>query len=195
MKPTEKRMAGDYEVFQSIEIGPREIILCENKDLSPKYVCTSVEYSFGMELYPDARGSDDYIEILRDFVDRINHELNVLEQNKQTDINIITPEQCNPVSDYDSLVGKVVVRRLDTLKREYQSDRNQLYLATGGNGTRAGAMGNAVFAFCLGDKEECRIERFQLLGVIKDNEMPEWAKKSLTEIQNQRKHREDIDAR
>lgn len=195
MEPNEKRMAGDYEVIQSVEIGPREIIVCESKNLSPKYVCSFVEPFAGMELYPDAKGNDDYIEVMKDFIGRIGQAIEVLEQNKQTDINIIKPEQCEPCSDFDSLIGQVVVLRADTLKREYRSDRNQLYLASGGNGAYAGKIGNAVFGYNLDDKKQDRLERYNLMGVIKESEMPAWAKQALSELQTQLKQRDDMDAR
>lgn len=195
MSKNEKRMAGEYEVIQSIEIGPREIIVCENKEKSPRYVCSFVEYFGVLELYPDEKVSDDYIEIMKDFVGRISHEIEELEKNKPKETSIITAEQCEPLSDFDSLVGKVVVVRADTLKREYQSDRNQLYLASGGNGARAGAIGNAVFAYNLDDKKQVRLERYDLLGVVKENELPEWAKSSFAELQKSIKERSDIDAR
>jgi len=43
-------------------------------------------------------------------------------------------------------------------------------------------MGNAVFCYNLSTKEHTRWARYDLLGVIKKDEMPEWAKEGLSEI-------------
>jgi len=43
-------------------------------------------------------------------------------------------------------------------------------------------MGNAVFCYNLATKEHTRWERYDLLGVLKKDEMPEWAKEGLAEI-------------
>ena len=70
-------------------------------------------------------------------------------------------------------------RFTDTLKEEYWTPENQLWLCTGGFGSHPRARGRAVYATCLGDGEEARWNRSDFLGVLKEKCMPAWAKEKL----------------
>ena len=70
------------------------------------------------------------------------------------------------------------------LNEEYWSPENQLWLATGGFGCDPNASGRAVYATCLYDGEETRWNRHQIVGVLKDEFMPDWAREKLDELQN-----------
>ena len=119
---------------------------------------------------------------MREFSNRISDRVSEIEKTAPKDSKIITAEQCIPVNDFKNLTGKVVVIAPDNIKREYQNERNQLIYVTGGNGARLNAMGNGVFGYNLSTKEHVRWERYDLLGVIKDEAMPEWAKEGLDEV-------------
>ena len=59
---------------------------------------------------------------------------------------------------------------------------------TGGNGA-TGGRGNAVFGTCLATGEKSRWERYDVLGEIKPECMPDWAKEALTKIKEQQKEK------
>lgn len=83
--------------------------------------------------------------------------------------------------------------KTDILQREYRSIAHQLYLADGGFGCSPKGNGNAIFAYNLYTGKETRIEKYDVLGVIKDEKMPEWAKEKLVKIQQKKqKSKEDI---
>ena len=69
---------------------------------------------------------------------------------------------------------------------EYQHAAYQLILADGGNGA-SGGRGQAVFGTCLATGERSRWERYDVLGEIRPERMPQWAKEALNAIQNQEK--------
>lgn len=49
------------------------------------------------------------------------------------------------------------------------------------------AGGQAVFGTCLADGKHARWERYDVLGEIKPEKMPDWAKEALTKIKEQEK--------
>ena len=71
---------------------------------------------------------------------------------------------------------------------EYQHPAYQLVLADGGNGA-TGGRGNAVFGTCLATGERARWERYDVLGEIKPECMPQWAKEALAKIKEQQKEK------
>ena len=93
---------------------------------------------------------------------------------------------CEPGTDKLDFEGKVVVLSTDTLKESCWSQRDQLWLATGGFGCRANSSGRAVFATCLGDGEETRWNRTDFSGVLKEELLPDWAREKLLELKGQR---------
>ena len=111
--------------------------------------------------------------------------VNILAQNlikKFQNLNLFSSKHCE--EECADMEGKVIVLSHTALKEEYWTPENQLWLATGGFGCRADARGRAVYATCLYDGEEARWSREQVAGVIKDEFLPDWAKKRLESIQN-----------
>ena len=95
-------------------------------------------------------------------------------------LNLFTREHCDKdISDYED---KVVVISHKQLKEEYWSPENQLWLATSGFGCSPTAIGTAVYATCLIDDDRNRWSRHQVLGVLKDEYLPDWAKQKLEEM-------------
>ena len=78
--------------------------------------------------------------------------------------------------------GKVLVLRPNALKEEYWSDRNQLWVGETGFGCSPTAVGQAVFATCLGDGEKARWERADFLGVMDEKYLPDWAQEKLADL-------------
>jgi hypothetical protein len=93
---------------------------------------------------------------------------------------------CEPGTDKLDFEGKVVVLSPDVLKESCWSQRDQLWLATGGFGCRSSGSGRAVFATCLGDGEETRWNRTDFVGVLKEDLLPDWAREKLLELREQR---------
>ncbi len=85
---------------------------------------------------------------------------------------------------YDENVkGKVLVMKPSTLKEQYWTIGNQLWLAESGFGCDPKSSGRAIYAVCLSDGEHCRWNREDFVGVLDEKYLPEWAKQKLEEIQ------------
>ena len=109
------------------------------------------------------------------------------EQEKfKFDKTPFTAADCIPDKKSESIIGKVVVIDAEPKRYEYQHAAYQLVLADGGNGA-SGGRGQAVFGTCLATGERSRWERYDVLGEIRPERMPQWAKEALNAIKNQEK--------
>lgn len=73
MENEEKRMLGDYEVRQSIHIGKKEVVFGVNEaDKYPFMVCfCTYDNPFSAAWATEAVGTDDYLEAMQIFTDRV----------------------------------------------------------------------------------------------------------------------------
>lgn len=187
----EKRMVGSYEVEQGIFIGKKEVLFgVSQKEEYPFMVCyCDYNNPFSAPWYTEAVGTDDYLEAMELFCDRVQAQI-VLTRSEQEKFKFartpFTAADCIPDKKNESIIGKVVVIDAEPKRYEYQHAAYQLVLADGGNGA-SGGRGQAVFGTCLATGEHSRWERYDVLGEIRPERMPEWAKEALHDIKNQGK--------
>lgn len=187
----EKRMIGSYKVEQSIHLGNEEVVLgVDKKEEYPFMVCyCSYDNPLGVAWATEAVGTDDYLEAMQIFLDRVQGQVEMAraEQDKyKFDMTPFTADDCIPDNKGKSIVGKVVVINAEPKRYEYQHSAYQLILADGGNGA-TGGRGQAVFGTCIATGERGRWERYDVLGEIKPERMPDWAKEALAKIEPQEK--------
>ena len=91
-------------------------------------------------------------------------------------VTVITQVDCIPDHYKNDINGKIIAINPAVLKPEYQRADRQLYLVTGGFGASANARGSAVFCRNLYDGKDTRYERMDVLGEVKPERMPDWAK-------------------
>lgn len=183
----EKRRLGNYEITQSVYIGDKEVVFGVDKvEQYPFLVCYCDYHNpLGVAWAQDAVASDDYLEAMQIFVDRVQSQIDRTKEELSQypfDKTVFTKEHCIPDNRNSSIVGKVVVIDSELKRYEYQHPAYQLVLADGGNGA-TGGRGNAVFGTCLATGERARWERYDVLGGIKPECMPQWAKEALTKNQ------------
>ena len=183
----EKRMVADtgYEVKQSMRIGGKEILLAENMDVADGQfylVCSYVENGIIAE-YSQGATSDDYLEIVQEYTERINKEVEVVRAEQDAiklPTDLFSAEHCHPHDYGEDISGKVVAIRADVFSPEYRRGDYQLVWVTGGNGAHANARGSAVFCNHLNSGEHTRFERREVQGVVK--ELPGWAQERLASL-------------
>ena len=193
MENEEKRMLGDYEVRQSIHIGKKEVVFGVNEaDKYPFMVCfCTYDNPFSLAWATEAVGTDDYLEAMQIFTDRVQAQIEVVKEEQSRfdfDMTPFTKDDCIPDNRNESIVGKVVVINAEPKRYEYQHPAYQLVLADGGNGA-TGGRGQAVFGTCLATGEHRRWERYDVLGEIKPECTPQWAKEALARIKAQEKEK------
>lgn len=191
MENEEKRMIGSYAVTQSIHIGKKEVVFgVDLKEEYPFLVChCTYDNPLSAEWVTDAVGFDDYLEAMQIFTDRVQEQIELVraEQEKfKFDMTPFTIEDCIPDDHSSNIVGKVVAINAEVNRYEYRHSAYQLVLVDGGHGARGGR-GQAVFGICLADGKHARWERYDVLGEIKPEKMPDWAKEAAARIQTEEK--------
>ena len=196
----EKRMAGDYEIIQAVQIGDREVVLGENPqdETGMKYMCAFCRQNALFAEYSEVMASDDFPEIVELFGQRVAEQAQKthIELNKPRiqgiDDRPITAEGCIPISYEDDLHGKIVVIKPEVLRREYRHATCQLQLCTSGSGAYPNSRGTACYCTELYSGQRARFERSDILGVIAPEDLPKWAKHYL-ELRQAEKERNSRD--
>ncbi|WP_409969152.1 DUF3849 domain-containing protein [Bengtsoniella intestinalis] len=99
------------------------------------------------------------------------------------ELGLFDNSHCPKDSFMEDFTDKVVVLSASALKANYLAPEHQLWLAESGFGCRPDTMGNAVFATCLATGDKTRLERYQLVGTLAEEHMPQWAKEKLEQLQ------------
>lgn len=183
----DKRMAHNYEITQSIRIGEKEIVLGMDEGCEHPYFCAYYEHNDIFGQYVDCMVGNDYAQMLGIYAQRIqaaSDSLQVERDSVTVPKDMITADMCYPNDYKKSIEGKVIAIRSEVLLPEYQTADRQLYLCTGGFGSYANARGTACYCTNLYSGKECRWNRADVLGEMK--ELPEWAKDRLLAVMAQR---------
>ena len=188
-----KRKIGEYTVLSAVNVGEKEIILASNEQSTDgeKYLCGFVERNDLFELCSECMVSDDYIEIVHLFGSRVANEAELFrEQVEKLDIPVavITEADCIPDHYTKDINGKIIAIDPKVLKPEFRRADRQLYLVTGGFGASANSRGSAVFCTNLHTGESTRYERMDIMGEVKPECMPDWAKEKAQELSRSKRH-------
>ena len=187
----EKSMLGNYEVTQSIYVGDKEVVLAVDKKEQYPFLVCYCDYHNPLSAAWATEGvaSDDYLEAMEIFTERVQSQIDRTRAELSKfpfDKAVFTKEHCIPDDHKSNIVGKVVVLNAETKRYEYQHPAYQLILTEGGSGA-TGGRGQAVFGTCLATGERARWERYDVLGEIKPECMPDWAKEALAKVKEQQK--------
>ena len=100
----EVRKAGDYIIKQSMKIGGREVVLGENmEDKDGRfYFVADFESNEIFDRYTNAFVSNDYVEMVGMFAERITEEIEKLKHNRSDlSMDVITKDACIYIAYYD----------------------------------------------------------------------------------------------
>ncbi len=184
------RMVSDtaYEVKHGIHVGDKEILFAVDEKAENgmcyfvgNYTCNDL-----IGQYSDCMVSDDFLEAMQEFTERVSKQIemmrNEISQSKMPH-ELFTAEHCYPNDYSQSIEGKIVAIKAAVFRPEYCRGDVQLVLVTGGNGARANPHGNAVFCNHLHDGKRTRFERYEVLGEVRAECLPPWAKEKSAAIQ------------
>lgn len=192
-----KRKAVDYEIIHAMHIGDQEIIVGEKPAAvaGQMYMCAFCEQNVIFARYDEILCSDDYAEIIGIYGRRVAEQavktrIELKEPKIQSIANIpITANSCTPITSDDDLNGKVVVIRPDILRREYRRATNQVALCDGGFGASPRSRGSACYCVNLYTGKTSCFERRDILGVLKDDQIPKWAQLRLAQSKQKKQNR------
>lgn len=178
-----------YTILQSIHLGDVGLVMGENLDADFRYICGEYINNGLVEGITSCMVSNDYLELLDLYEQRARTQLDKVMANR-TGFGPITSEMYEPIKASDSIKGKVVIINGNNLYRECQTPEHLLFFAVGGFGTHPNSRGSAVFAKNLYTKEELRLERQDIIGIMPKEQVPFWAKDNLDSIMKDFKDRE-----
>jgi hypothetical protein len=105
-------------------------------------------------------------------------------------ITLITEADCIPDHYSKDINGKIIAIDPKVLKPEFQRADRQLYYVTGGFGASANSRGSAVFCTNLHTGKSTRYERMDVMGEVKPERLPEWAKEKAQELSNKKRNKD-----
>jgi len=181
-------MIDKFEIIHSLQIGAREVVV----GVSPEqeFMCCFCTRDQVREYYTEAMGSDDYLEIMELYADRLKGQIEAMQTQRGTihiPLTMLREEQCFPVDSETDLTGKVVAIKPSSLRYEYQQADRQLILVTGGGGAHSRSRGSAVFGInVFTGRRADRWERRDVMGEVRPEHLPQWAKDRLPVIQRER---------
>jgi hypothetical protein len=176
------------EALQDIKLGGERYILAEDGGSMRPYVIfrLSGQTAFGWNDCRAVHDSSDYIAAMREFTRRINAQLDLLDLDRVygPPANFtLREDDCVPGGMDSNLTGKVVAIKEGSLAHEYRRGSCQLMLVIGGFGASPNASGRAVYCTELDTGKNSRWGREQILGVVRPDRIPEWAKEKLAEME------------
>ena len=191
----EKRMVGDYTVLCAVNIGSREIILADNEQSAngERFLCCYGERNDIFEKFSECAVGDDYIDAALFFAERIKKDAEQFRaevEKLDIPVTVITQVDCIPDHYSKDINGKIIAIDPKVLKPEFQRADRQLYYVTGGFGASANSRGSAVFCTNLHTGKSTRYERMDVMGEIKPERLPEWAKEKAQELSNKKRNKD-----
>lgn len=78
--------------------------------------------------------------------------------------------------------GKLLILRDTSLSEEYRTPENQLFLAESGFGCSPDKSGRKVYGRFLSDGEKAQFYREDFVGIIAEENIPDWAREKLAEL-------------
>lgn len=189
--PDEKRMIDNFEVKTAIHISGKEIVFAENIQAEQPYMICECSWGnpFGLDIYSEIMRSDNYIEAMTEFSDRLAREVAVLaaERDALREQGVsdrpLTDVDCIPGSRQMDYNNRLIVLKPESLAAYARTPDNQLLLVTGGNGARPDARGSAVFCYEVSTGKHCRWERHHVAGILDPEKIPPWAKAKLDALE------------
>ncbi|MDL2248157.1 hypothetical protein LJB89_00470 [Tyzzerella sp. OttesenSCG-928-J15] len=169
-----------YKKKLSIDIAGNSMVLAENSKANfPYLVFTLACNNLGIEEMGEAVIFDNYLEAIREFINRVDTIVKGLEDERiQRGMapSTLTVADCVPSGLNEDFTDKVIIIKADVLMPEYRTADYQLKICICGFGTKPNATKTAVFCKDLYSGKEERFERNDILGVAAPEMLPQWAK-------------------
>lgn len=200
MEKTERKFVSDtkYEIVQDVNVDGTHYIFAvdENADNNMRFFVGEANYCDLFICYENNTISDDYIEAMSEWTSRLCKAVKrcseSLEKIKKDGVKLTTLSFDDVDTSIQDYKNKVVVIKPSSIIYESQYAHCQLAFVTNGNGCSPRSMGTAVYCDSIYTGESARWERNDILGVIRTDRVPEWAKKKVAELQ--KKYSEAITA-
>ena len=200
-----KEMINDYAVKNEVFIGNRRYLFAvHTDDKEPQRFLKCQCYDDELfRHYVNAVTSNDFVECMKLYLADISAAVEKVEKDRAAigleDISCLKGSDLLSASRDKNIEGKVVAIGEKWLCDGFKDISHQLYFVKGGNGAQSNSRGNACFSINLYTGEDTRIERYEVLGEVPEDKIPEFAKEHLAnarakyakEIAEERRNRND----
>ena len=200
-----KEMINDYAVQNEVFVGNRKYLFAIHKnDKEPQRFLKCQCYDDELfRHYVNAVTSNDFVECMKLYLADISAAVEKVEKDRAAigleDISCLKGSDLLSASRDKNIEGKVVAIGEKWLCDGFKDISHQLYFVKGGNGAQSNSRGNACFSINLYTGEDTRIERYEVLGEVPEDKIPEFAKEHLAnarakyakEIADERRNRDD----
>ncbi len=200
-----KEMINDYAVKNEVFVGNRRYLFAVHTDEKEpqrflKCQCYDDEL---FRHYVNAVTSNDFVECMKLYLADISAAVEKVEKDRAAigleDISCLKGSDLLSASRDKNIEGKVVAIGEKWLCDGFKDISHQLYFVKGGNGAQSNSRGNACFSINLYTGEDTRIERYEVLGEVPEDKIPEFAKEHLAnarakyakEVADERRNRND----
>ena len=198
-------MINDYAVKNEVFIGSRRYLFAvHTDDKEPQRFLKCQCYDDELfRHYVNAVTSNDFVECMKLYLADISAAVEKVEKDRAAigleDISCLKGSDLLSASRDKNIEGKVVAIGEKWLCDGFKDISHQLYFVKGGNGAQSNSRGNACFSINLYTGEDTRIERYEVLGEVPEDKIPDFAKEHLAnarakyakEITNERRNRDD----
>ena len=200
-----KEMINDYAVQNEVFGGNRRYLFAVHTDEKEpqrflKCQCYDDEL---FRHYVNAVTSNDFVECMKLYLADISAAVEKVEKDRAAigleDISCLKGSDLLSASRDKNIEGKVVAIGEKWLCDGFKDISHQLYFVKGGNGAQSNSRGNACFSINLYTGEDTRIERYEVLGEVPEDKIPDFAKEHLAnarakyakEVADERRNRND----
>ena len=198
-------MINDYAVKNEVFVGNRRYLFAVHTDEKEpqrflKCQCYDDEL---FRHYVNAVTSNDFVECMKLYLADISAAVEKVEKDRAAigleDISCLKGSDLLSASRDKNIEGKVVAIGEKWLCDGFKDISHQLYFVKGGNGAQSNSRGNACFSINLYTGEDTRIERYEVLGEVPEDKIPDFAKEHLAnarakyakEVAAERRNRND----
>ena len=200
-----KEMINDYAVQNEVFVGNRRYLFAvHTDDKEPQRFLKCQCYDDELfRHYVNAITSNDFVECMKLYLADISAAVEKVEKDRAAigleDISCLKGSDLLSASRDKNIEGKVVAIGEKWLCDGFKDISHQLYFVKGGNGAQANSRGNACFSINLYTGEDTRIERYEVLGEVPEDIIPDFAKEHLAnarakyakEVAEERRNRND----
>lgn len=192
MYQDEKEYAGSYEVQQVVEVGRKRFVIGVDKNNVDPYMVADSRPFMGGYFYENVGVSGEYLDVLEEFIDRQKTELEWIRtdrKERKSDGIPFDQAACLEKSSERNYSGQILVVDASRMAPEFRIKEHQLVLGQYGFGVEPNARGRKIFGRDLWTGEKVEISRYNVLGILKPQETPKWAKENAAIFLRQEKQR------
>lgn len=176
-------MYRDYEITQAIDIQGRMVIFgeCRSDDKPTAFLCGYYEPLLLEDVYSEMQ-TGDFLEMMELFLQRVQGQIDKVraeQQEMDVPLDIITQEMCDPYQQNKNLCGQMIAIEPILLRPEERIGPKQIgYVMADETPSE-----NSLVYKRLYDGLYKGCSYGYILGVIKPEYQPDWAKEAIRDLQ------------